>query len=449
MMRRHTSRCERRRTRRRAPVAALIATTFILAAAPLSARAAAPIAASARWRAIVLKGAAMPQLEGVQESHLEALAIHDGRLAPIPFQVDEVLPDGRYALPDGPQPLSADSPGILDRDDELAMMLSDFGERASTADKPNLPAGALEIEALDSLTAVRRWAYIAAVAEPRLSPVRYVDYDAAAARIDGAGYRMTFRGDFPIALALRDARGEASPSLIDGSEVHVTAKVLMVFKLHLSGAGVTNRVLAWHLGPIRLIRRVAHSVKLILGIKSPQVVSSEIFYRDYAQDAFVARVPWVPRLFFGGVRVLTWLDFVGLKGFNLTWSDMRRAPLSLDAADPGVIAKIEHDPPHVQWLALRGGGKTVIQTFMPSPDLDVVRPQLYYCDGMSPSAASRGCTGATLQIGYLMTGWENLAAGTHRLNSLLLVLPDDADPSRLARELATEPVVTVSPAVAR
>ena len=55
------------------------------------------------WRTIVLKGAAMPQLVGSPESHLEMLALHDGRLTPIPFQVDEVLPDGRYALSEGPR----------------------------------------------------------------------------------------------------------------------------------------------------------------------------------------------------------------------------------------------------------------------------------------------------------------------------------------------------------
>src|ERR1700730_11999707 len=84
------------------------------------------------WRTIVLKGAAMPQLVGAPESHLEVLAQHDGRLAPIPFQVDEVLPDGRSPLLGVPEPLSRDSPGILDRDDEVTMMLADLGDRASS-----------------------------------------------------------------------------------------------------------------------------------------------------------------------------------------------------------------------------------------------------------------------------------------------------------------------------
>jgi len=104
-------------------------------------------------------------------------------LTPIPFQVDEVLPDGRYALADGPEPLADDSPGILDRDDEIAMMLSDLGDRAPPQ-APELPSDALEIETLDSASGARRYAYVAAVASPRLSSVSYVSYDSADSRIE-------------------------------------------------------------------------------------------------------------------------------------------------------------------------------------------------------------------------------------------------------------------------
>lgn len=177
------------------------------------------------WRVIVLKGAEMPQLLGASENHLEVLALHQGSLEPIPFQIDEVRLDGSYALPDGSQPVSDDSPGILDRDDEIAMMFSDLSERANRHDR--LPIGTLEISALDPLSGVRRYAYIAVVPSPRLSPVSYMSYDATLGRIAGAGYRMTFRGDFPIGLALKNASAKWSPNLIEGTEVRVTARVLM------------------------------------------------------------------------------------------------------------------------------------------------------------------------------------------------------------------------------
>jgi hypothetical protein len=399
------------------------------------------------WRTIVLKGAAMPQLVGAPESHLEVLALHDGRLGPIPFQVDEVLPDGRYALPDGPEPLSSDSPGILDRDDEIAMMLSDFGDRASSPPR-ELPPDALEIETVDAASGAHRYAYIAAVPSPHLSPASYVSYDPAHSTIEGARYRMTFRGDFPIGLALKDGRDKLSPSLIEGSQVQVTARVLRLFKLRFSANGVTNRVLAWHGGPIRLIRRVSHSVKLIFGIRSPPVLGEEIFYRDRAEDSFTARVLWLPRLFFSDVRVSTWLDFVGLNSFALSWTGMEWQSLE-PRTRSAVAAEVSRDPAEVKWLALKGGGKVVMQTFTPSPDFATLRRRLYYCDGTLTADASRqassDCESGALQIGYVMTGWENLAPGKHRVNSVLMVLPASAEPDAVARELEIAPVVNVHP----
>lgn len=451
-----------RRTRasRGSRAARAVARAFLAAlalTAALAARDASPARAdslSPIWRSIVLKGAAMPQLVGSPKNHLEVLALHVGRLAPIPFQVDEVLPDGRYALPDGPAPLADDSPGILDRDDEVAMMFSDLGDRAWPPPR-ELPSGALEIEALDAARGVRRYAYIAAVPSPRRSAVSYVSYDPSHSRVEGGAYAMTFRGDFPVGLALKDGRGNLSPSLIDGSQVQAAARVLMLFKLRLNADGMTNRVSAWHGGPIRLIRRVTHSLKLTFGIKSPPVLSEEVFYRDRAEDSFAARVPWVPRLFFTDVRVRAWFDFVGLDGFALSWSGSTWHVLAPGAKDAAPAAKdaalaangsalttmIGDDPPEARWLALKGRGRIVMQTFTPSPDFAALRRRLYYCDGAA--AASADCARGGLQIGYSMSGWENLAAGAHRVDSVLLILPDGAKPEAVVPELSSAPLVSV------
>jgi hypothetical protein len=426
------------------PLVRTIVVALAFAVASTACDAASALADSPRsdWRTIVLKGATVPQLVGSPQNHLEVLALRDGSLVPVPFQVDEVLSDGRYALPAGPEPLACDSPGVLTRHDEIAMMLSDFGDRA-LASLRQLPSDALEIEAADPASGARRYAYIAAVPSPRLSLVSYVSYDPAHSRVEGGSYRMTFRGDFPIGLALKNARGELSPSLIEGTQVQVTARVLTLFQMRLNASGVTSRVLAWHSGPIRLIRRVSHSVKLIFGIKTPPVLSEEIFYRERAEDSFVARVAWVPRLLFDDVRVRAWLDFIGLDGFALAWPGMKWRQLEPQAASAALAEQVRNDPPEVKWLALMGRGKIVMQTFAPSPDFAIVRRRLYYCDGAT--AAFSDCMGTALQIGYSMTGWENLAAGIHRVDSMLMVLPDSADPDAVVRELAAPPLVSVRP----
>ena len=423
-----------------------IALAFAIASAAHAAPFTPAVSEPSAWRPIVLKGAAIPRLLGSAENHLEVLASHDGHLAPIPFQVDEVLPNGRYALPDGPEPLTGDRPGILDRNDEIAMMLSDLGDRAAPASR-ELPSDAFEIETLDPATGDRRYAYIAAVPTPHLSPLFYVGYDPAHSSITGGSYRMTFRGDFPIGLELADGRGNFSPSIIDGSQVRLTARVLKLFKLRLDAGGVANHVLAWHGGPIRVIRRVSHSVKLVFGIESPRVLSEETFYREYAEDSFTARVLWVPRLLFGDVRVRILFDFTGLRGFTLLWPNMELKPFDPAVGSATAAAEILRDPPEVKWLALKGGGKIVMQSFTPSPDLTTLRRRLYYCGGAAASYAARpassDCAGGALQIGYLVTGWENLAAGTHRVDSVLMVLPDSAEPDAAARELAVPPAVSV------
>jgi hypothetical protein len=91
----------------------------------------------------------------------------------------------------------------------------------------------------------------------------------------------------------------------------------------------------------------------------------------------------------------------------------------------------------------------VMQTFTPSPDFATLRRRLYYCDGAAAADTSRkassACEADALQIGYLMTGWENLAPGKHRVNSVLMVLPASAEPDAVARELEIAPVVSVRP----
>lgn len=140
----------------------------------------------------------------------------------------------------------------------------------------------------------------------------------------------------------------------------------------------------------------------------------------------------------------TWLDFIGIDGFALSWSGMDGQPLLIGSKDVQRLAELQDDPPHVGWIALRGDGKVVMQTFMPSPDLGVLRPQLYYLNGMSRSEASEGPINGMRRLGYLMTKWENLSPGTHRLDSVLLVLPDDSDPDHVARELAAPLSVAVA-----
>ena len=325
------------------------------------------------------------------------------------------------------------------------MMLSDLGDRASPPPR-ELPCSALEIETVDAASGAHRYAYIAAVPSPRLSPVSYVSYDPAHSSVEGGSYRMTFRGDFPIGLALKDGRGNLSSSLIEGSQVQMTARVLMLFKLRLSANGVTNRVLAWRGGPIRLIRRVSHSVKLIFGIKSPPVPAKR------SSTAIVRRIP-SPRECYGcracssatcgcahgsisSGSMASRCRGRGLSGSR--WSRGEERPGGEGLARPagGEMARAQ---------GRRHGRDANLRAVTRFRDTSAPTLLLRRCGGGCIAASVFGLRGRRAANRILDDRMENLAPGTHRVNSVLMVLPDSAEPDAVARDLEIAPLVNVRP----
>jgi hypothetical protein len=413
-----------------------------LAAVFLALLSAASVDASPRtWQPLILKGSRLGQLLGVREKRLEVLAMHGGLFVPIPFQVDERLPDGRYALPDGPEPLADDSPGILDRDDEVVMMLADMGERAKQP--ATLPARALEIEVVDPLGGPNRYAYIAAVAAPERSPRTYVDYDSMFDRIETDCYKMRFTAGWPTDFALQDRIHQGGPSLVDRFKVRTRAKILEFFTFRLNEDDIRNRLVAWRLGPIRLIRRVEHSVRLLLGIHSPEVTSQTFFYRNYIDNPTEVRFPWLPRLIFSDVVVRADIDYIALKGFRLSWSTMRGEPVvTLSGSKRELALMNASPPPKARWLALEGQNHLMFQTFSPSFDLSLIDQRLYYVDSSTPDPPET-YPGQHPGVGYVTTGWTNLSGGAHVLDSLFVIVRDNYQPSQLRAEIKVHPRVNV------
>ncbi|HKM99570.1 MAG TPA: hypothetical protein VJX23_03570 [Candidatus Binataceae bacterium] len=395
----------------------------------------APAEASPRdWQPLVLKGAQIPGLVGARIDRLEVLAFHDGRLEPIPFQADEIAIDGSYALPGGPQPTVDDSPGIIDNEDEIAMMISDLGERAAAAS--GLPRGAFEIEVSDPLGGQDRYAYIAAVDSPHLSAVSYVAFDPAVDSIETSHYRVGLTNGLPSDFAMQDRMNERRPNLIDRFKVRLSTMVLHLFHFSFSEDDIHSRVLAWKAGPIRVIRRLSHSVNLVLGLHSPVFERNDFFYRDYLENPFKMHLSWAPRIFFGDIRVRLDLDFNDLSDYELLWSQMAMPPVRI--GDAKMEQAISHAPPaSISWIAVRGHGHTTIQTLAPTPDLALLDRQLYFNDDWKTPDPPERTPGEHPGIGYVITGWEKLESGTHEFDSLLISTPGDYSPDVLLRELHT------------
>src|SRR5258708_3845603 len=104
---------------------------------------------SGNWQPLIISGRQLPEsFQNIPINRIEVLSIQrGGRPRPIPSQIDEVLPDGQYALPKGPNPIKDNSPGIFDSDDQIAVMISDLGERAENGN--GMPQNTAEVGMID------------------------------------------------------------------------------------------------------------------------------------------------------------------------------------------------------------------------------------------------------------------------------------------------------------
>jgi hypothetical protein len=397
------------------------------------------------WQPLIISGAQVPKLCGRSIKQFEIFAMRAGKLEPIPFQVDQINPDRNYALAEGPQPTAPSHPDVLDLHDEIVMMIDDLSVRAPR--ETTIPAGAFEIKMTDPLGGEDRYGYIATEDHPKLSAARYVDYDAARNVVETDHYRFGFTRNLPTDYAPQSRKNENVPNLIDRFKIRVSTTVLTFFHFHVSEDDVENRLLAWKVGPVRVVRRLTHSVRVAFGIRSPEVTSHDFFYRDCVENPFKIRFPWVPRVLFGDVKVRMDLDFTNLQSYAISWSAMDGTQMQIGDAKLQQISKT--DPPKVEWIALRGGGRVIIQTIAPTSDLQLLDRRLYFNDDSVDPDPPENVRGEHPGIGYTMTGWENLASGNHELVSMLIGARDDYDPDILLKEYRTAPVVTIRPASSR
>ncbi len=62
------------------------------------------VASPRLWQPLILRGIQIQPLLNTRVDRLEVLAMNGGKLEPIPFQVDAVLPNGMFVLPQGSLP---------------------------------------------------------------------------------------------------------------------------------------------------------------------------------------------------------------------------------------------------------------------------------------------------------------------------------------------------------
>ena len=411
----------------------VIACVSIVSGAPRSA-----VASPRLWEPLIIPARDLPQLVGSPASHLEVIVLHAGRLEPIPFQVDEAPPAN---LP-GWAPASianiSRAPRILDRDAELTVEIADFGERAARGNM--VPRNALEIQISDPLGGPTKYAYIASIDSPQLSSTRYVDYEPSDDCVKSTQYRVGFQGNLPAAIAFQRHLHSAAPYALGDLNLRIRGRLLHIFPFQLSQRDLNSRILTWRTGPVRTVVWLRQSINLGFGIGSPAITWELLFYRDFIESPLLVKIPWVPRVIFDDIQIHA--DFALFDTPSVGPSKSLDSLVSIGAVEEEKSGQGDPSGRKVSWIALRAGGRTLLQTFVPSSGLSKLsfRPYLE----RSPGNAWR----ASLQdprVGYSVNGLESVSKGTHRLDVVMAIVPEDYDHKLLLRELAVPPIIEIRP----
>ncbi len=297
-------------------------------------------------------------------------ALKDGKMQPVPFQIDEITDDENWVLPYKSPYISEkmsskaklikdDPPEVMDENDELVFMITDVGGKAEPAVWPSGWLSADEITLTDPLTGDRAWVYLFSFAEPRdLSPVDYVEYrlpEDTKDRMYSDNYLIGFSHEVPIThdyLGFHDG-----VNLIDRMRMRMHMRFFYFIKFERTENDFESNVWQYKDGPVRAVRMVRSSVRLIRNFQSPSMSNETLYYSNACVMPIRIGMPTINVGIINEAFVDSGGDWRDLYGWKVRLSSDERW-LTVDGKMDEVEKNIETRP--ARWIILKGDKKAII-----------------------------------------------------------------------------------------
>ncbi len=245
-----------------------------------------------RWPdPVVVSGDIMPQLDGVPIELIRVYASTGGKFDSIRFQVDEKTTDLDWVLPEGPKANAHLGNGTFDTRDVLVFMASDTGDRVpESAWTPGREKG-IELEIIDPINQQKAWCYVLVFASnpPPLSALPpyihykydteeiWTDYYRAKYIITEDGMHTTYYEEHSVP----EKAGGNGENFIDRLKIRTTIRLFFgLIPIRLNEEALCADVLAYRIGPVRMIRRLDQFVKLPFGVKALRAITDVQQYRN-------------------------------------------------------------------------------------------------------------------------------------------------------------------------
>jgi hypothetical protein len=382
------------------------------------------------------------------------LAMRDGSLVPIPFQIDER--QGRQiAMEHGKEPSFDAKPGVLDPDDLLVFMPCDAGPQTTPARVAAVPGVQAwrEIEIEDPIDGTRAFAYVVVAEHPPLGDRRYVAYDDKADMVATAAYRMGMVQALPNYFAIA-MDGPLGPNLLDGLRLRADAQLRgHLGTIRLTERDARNELIAWTAGPVRVVRRSRHDVDLLgIGIHISAGVANTSFYPLHVFGPGSLRLPISPGVVFREIEAMGGVDLRDLRGWRFVAPGTPPEGFTID----GHMDALERafDAPGT-WFVLVHDRAAMLVTITLSENLaKAITFGVVYVDDADRKSPPELVPGSVPLVGFRGRHVERLPADRYHFDLRVFLLPDyrPGDAERVLRERDRPVVATVTspatPAVA-
>ena len=357
-------------------------------------------------------------LAGSKISDFRLFACSDGKLIPIPFQVDE-RKNNRYLLPDGPEGERGN--GIFDDQDELVFMVKDTGDRC----RIDAEGKWLEIEVIDPVDGGRGWVYLTFNKDLPLSEERYVWYYPEEDSVATGKYFLQFNREHPIffdTLGIKEEAGGSGKNMIDRLKIRFYARLTGGFiSIHKNEEDFRTKLLAYHAGKVRLIRLTRNWQTLFWKIPTPAADIFTIFYDNSFEFPVVVDLPFDVGLFLKSTDFRVSIDMRKEAGRRLFYNSRNTVPVEINGVPSPEKEKLDRGP--FEWMVNAGvdpfpaGWFNVLEWSAPgNPEIGI---RLYFEDDVNKKDPPENQPGEYGDLGYSIVGLEHVKKGKILIRSVM------------------------------
>ncbi len=384
---------------------------------------------------VVVHGSELKENRSKEISTLALIASVNGRIQPIPFQVDEINRDGDWVLPRTPPYLENkeaqvdrdEDNGRLDNNDELVFMIRDTGDRLH---RRYLPEGAEDVDEImleDPDDHGRSWVYLCSfVSEPPKSDKDYANYLLPRNRVVTPSYELGFSLEVPISWDYISIMG--CENLIDRLKLRFDLKVFGI-RYGIDETQFLSTLSSYKDGPIRVIRRVRSSISLVKFFKTPSVSSETIYYDNSVVIPYRIKLPVSPAPFkrLVKIRMRGGEDMQNLHGWRVK-TDVDPQWLNIDgkmdATEKSIVAE------DIRWFFLAGPEQCLLKRAIldkkldGSPQVLPIKTSLFYVDDDNTSDPPEFVPGQSPNIGYWLERLNELPKGVTQFHFISYMIKE-------------------------